>query len=54
MKLTVKHLGVIPEAGEGQQQITALIRVVTEKPTPPLVEEEASFQNKQRSSKEQK
>jgi hypothetical protein len=36
-KLTAKHLGVILEAGEDQQQITALLRVVTERATPPLL-----------------
>jgi hypothetical protein len=32
-------------AGEGQQQITALLRVVTESPVSLLVEEKASFLN---------
>jgi hypothetical protein len=40
-------------AGEDQQQITALLRVVTESPNPPLAEEAASFQNTGKSWKEQ-
>jgi hypothetical protein len=31
-------------ADEDQQKITALLRVVTERPAPPFVEEEAPFQ----------
>jgi hypothetical protein len=31
--------------GEGLQKIIALLRAVTESPTPSLVEEEAPFQN---------
>jgi hypothetical protein len=35
----------VDETGEGQQKITALLTVVTDRPTPPLDEDEAPFQN---------
>jgi hypothetical protein len=39
-------LGIMEgRASEGQQQITALLIVVTERPTLPFVEEEAPFQS---------
>jgi hypothetical protein len=42
------------QPGESQRKITDLLRVVTERPTLPLIKEETSFQNTQMSLKEQK